>query len=36
MKPVVAKKLAAYKKWDGFDAALGRHISLIVLEIEQE
>ncbi|MHB1052806.1 MAG: MBL fold metallo-hydrolase [Thiobacillus sp.] len=36
MKPVVAKKLAAYKKWDGFDAALGRHISLIILEIEQE
>lgn len=36
MKPVVAKKLAAYKKWNGFDATLGRHISLIVLEIEQE
>ncbi|HEY9098516.1 MAG TPA: MBL fold metallo-hydrolase [Thiobacillus sp.] len=36
MKPAVAKKLAAYKKWNGFDDALGRHISLAILEIEQE
>ena len=36
MKPAVAKKLAAYKNWNGFDAALGKHISLAILEIEQE
>ncbi|MDP1863518.1 MAG: MBL fold metallo-hydrolase [Thiobacillus sp.] len=36
MKPVVAKKLAAYKKWNGFDATVGKHISLAILEIEQE
>ncbi len=36
MKPAVAKKLAAFKKWNGFDEALGRHISLAILEIEQE
>jgi len=36
MKPVLAKKLAAYKQWNGFDTALGKHISLAILEIEQE
>ena len=36
MKPVLAKKLAAFKKWNGFDVALGKHISLAILEIEQE
>ncbi len=36
MKPVVVKKLAAYKKWNGFGSAIGKHISLAILEIEQE
>lgn len=35
MKPAVIKKLAAFVKWHGFDAAIGKHISLAVLEIEQ-
>ena len=36
MKPAVAKSLAAFKQWNGFDDALGKHISLAILEIEQE
>jgi len=36
MKPVVVGKLAAFKQWDGFDAAVGKQISLAVLEIEQQ
>ncbi len=36
MKPVVLKKLAKFKKWDGFDTTVGKHISLAVLEIEQQ
>lgn len=36
MKPAVAKKLAPFKTWHGFDAALGRQISLAILEIEQQ
>ena len=36
MKPVIAKKLVAFKQWNGFDVAIGRHISLAILEIEQE
>lgn len=36
MKPTVIKKLAAYKNWVDFDAEVGRHISLAILEIEQE
>lgn len=36
MKPAVVKKLAAYKKWHGFDSAVGKHISLAILEIEQQ
>ena len=36
MKPAVTKKLAAFKKWHGFDAAVGKQISLAVLEIEQQ
>ena len=36
MKPAVIEKLAAYKKWIGFDDAVGKHISLAILEIEQE
>lgn len=36
MKPAVARKLAAYQQWNGFDAALGKQISLAVLEVEQQ
>ena len=36
MKPAVVKKLAAYQKWHGFDTAVGKQISLAVLEIEQQ
>ena len=36
MKPVLEKKLAKFKHWHGFDAALGKHVSLAVLEIEQQ
>ncbi len=36
MKPAVVKKLAAFKKWHGFDTAVGKQISLAVLEIEQQ
>jgi len=36
MKPAVVKKLAAYQKWNGFDTAVGKQISLAVLEIEQQ
>ena len=36
MKPAVVKKLAAFKQWHGFDAAVGKQISLAVLEIEQQ
>ena len=36
MKATVAKKLAAFKHWQNFDASLGKLISLAVLEIEQQ
>ena len=36
MKPAVIEKLAAFRKWHGFDDAVGKHISLAILEIEQE
>ncbi len=36
MKPDVARKLAAYQQWNGFDAALGKQISLAVLEVERQ
>ena len=36
MKPVIANKLAKFKQWHGFDTALGKQISLAVLEIEQQ
>lgn len=36
MKPVVTRKLAAFSKWNGFEAAVGKQISLAILEIEQE
>jgi glyoxylase-like metal-dependent hydrolase (beta-lactamase superfamily II) len=36
MKPDVVRKLAAYQKWNGFNDAVGKQISLAVLEIEQQ
>ena len=36
MKPTVLKKLAKFRKWHGFDAAVGKHVSLAILEIEQQ
>jgi glyoxylase-like metal-dependent hydrolase (beta-lactamase superfamily II) len=36
MKPKIAEKLADYKDWQGLDEELGKHISLSVLEAEQE
>lgn len=36
MKPTVLKKLAQFKKWQGFDTAVGKHVSLAILEIEQQ
>jgi glyoxylase-like metal-dependent hydrolase (beta-lactamase superfamily II) len=36
MKPVVVGKLVAFNKWKDFDAEVGKHISLAVLEIEQQ
>lgn len=34
MKPQVAKKLAAFGDWPGFESELGKHISLAYLEVE--
>ena len=36
MKPAVRQKLAKFKQWQGFESGLGKHISLAVLEIEQQ
>ena len=36
MKPIIAKKLEAYKDWAEWDINLGQQISLAILEIEQE
>ena len=36
MKEKITEKLADYKDWGGFDDELGKHISLAVLEAEQE
>jgi glyoxylase-like metal-dependent hydrolase (beta-lactamase superfamily II) len=36
MKPEVVKQLARFSDWNGFDETIGKHISLMVLEIEQE
>lgn len=36
MKADIAAKLADYKDWHNFDDILGRHISLAILEAEQE
>lgn len=34
MKPHIARALKAYADWDGFDAEIGKHISLAILEYE--
>jgi glyoxylase-like metal-dependent hydrolase (beta-lactamase superfamily II) len=36
MKPAVNKALAAFTHWHGYDDAIGRQISLVVLEIEAQ
>ncbi len=36
MKEKIAEKLVDYKDWNGFEEELGKHISLAVLEAEQE
>ncbi|NDP49170.1 MAG: MBL fold metallo-hydrolase [Sulfuriferula multivorans] len=36
MKPVLAEKLKAYRKWIEWDTNLGPQISLAILEVEQE
>ncbi len=36
MKPKVAEALVAYKDWHSMEETLGRHISLAILEAEQE
>lgn len=36
MKPKIEEKLADYKDWEGLSDELGKHISLSVLEAEQE
>jgi glyoxylase-like metal-dependent hydrolase (beta-lactamase superfamily II) len=35
MKPEVIRQLARFKDWSGFDEAIGKQISLVVLELEQ-
>jgi len=35
MKPKVAAALKDYADWSGFDAELGKHISLAYLQIEE-
>lgn len=36
MKPAIEEKLAKFKGWHGFEAAVGKHISLAILEIERQ
>lgn len=36
MKPIITKKLAKFKNWDNFDGAIGKLISIAVLEAESE
>jgi len=36
MKPIIVKKLEKYKQWDNFDGAIGKLISVAVLEAESE
>ena len=35
MKPKVEQALAKFKDWSGFEAELGKHISLAILEVEK-
>ncbi len=36
MKPIIVKKMEKYKNWDNFDGAMGKLISIAVLEAENE
>jgi glyoxylase-like metal-dependent hydrolase (beta-lactamase superfamily II) len=36
MKPLIVKKLQKYKSWNNFDGAIGKLISIAVLEAENE
>jgi glyoxylase-like metal-dependent hydrolase (beta-lactamase superfamily II) len=36
MKPMVLAKLERWKKWEGFDEAVGKWLSLAVIEIDAE
>jgi glyoxylase-like metal-dependent hydrolase (beta-lactamase superfamily II) len=36
MKETVVESLSEYSKWPGFEAQIGKHISLALLEIERE
>ena len=36
MKPIIVKKLEKFKDWDNFDGAIGKLISVAVLEAENE
>ena len=36
MKPIIIKKLEKYQKWENFDGAIGKLISVAVLEAENE
>lgn len=36
MKPLIIEKLQDYKNWDNFDGAIGKLISIAVLEVENE
>jgi glyoxylase-like metal-dependent hydrolase (beta-lactamase superfamily II) len=36
MKPIIVKKLEKYQKWVNFDGAIGKLISVAVLEAENE
>lgn len=36
MKPLIMEKVSAYKDWPGFEDQIGKHISIAVLEAEEE
>lgn len=36
MKPAISERLSAYADWPGFEGELGKHISLVYLEVEEE
>jgi hypothetical protein len=36
MKPIIVKKLEKFQEWDNFEGAIGKLISVAVLEAENE